>query len=43
METVLNKIAELEDKILCMTATMEEEVLYHKLIYAVEDFQNKNK
>ena len=43
METVLNKIAELEDKILDMTATMEEEILYHKLIYAVEDFQNKKK
>lgn len=43
MNTVLNKIAELENKILNMTATMDEEVLYQKLIYAVEDFQAKTK
>lgn len=36
MNTVLNMIAKLEDKILDMTATMEEEALYHKLIMAVE-------
>jgi len=43
MEAVLNKIAELENKILDMTATMDEEVIYQKLIYAIENFQNKNK
>ena len=43
MEAVLNKIAELENKILDMTATMDEEVIYQKLIYAIENFQTKNK
>ena len=43
MKAVLNKIAELENKILNMTATMDEEVLYQKLIYAVEDYQTKHK
>ena len=41
MNTVLNMISELEDKILNMTATMEEEVLYHKLIAAVEQYNQK--
>ena len=43
MEAVLNKIAELENKILDMTATMDEEVIYQKLIHAIENFQTKNK
>ena len=41
MNTVLNMISDLEDKILNMTATIEEEVLYHKLIDSVEQYMNK--
>jgi len=37
MKAVLNMVARLEDKILDMTATMEEEALYYKLVQVLED------